>query len=240
MSGNAVAIYKMDKVKQSSDKILELASLVSRSKKPVKVYPVPILLEVNSLLASYTIPGMRVEGTTYDVPTFSALKGAMESIYKHPGAEMIPTAVFIHSPIKKERMLLRNEKHFGGMRSRECLTNVRYTIVAYLVETDDMRNPNGLTWHFKDFLQYAKNGCGREFPYLGTMEAPMYFRPITEMEIKPTQPIARDLGFMPLTPDYTKKYDPDLVCRHLTIENGVIEYTKGAWFRCYESSVSAG
>ena len=181
MSGNAVAIYKMDKVKQSSDKILELASLVSRSKKPVKVYPVPILLEVNSLLASYTIPGMRVEGTTYDVPTFSALKGAMESIYKHPGAEMIPTAVFIHSPIKKERMLLRNEKHFGGMRSRECLTNVRYTIVAYLVETDDMRNPNGLTWHFKDFLQYAKNGCGREFPYLGTMETPMYFRPITEM-----------------------------------------------------------
>ena len=37
-----------------------------------------------------------------------------------------------------------------------------------------------------------------------------------------------------------KKYDPDLVCRHLTIENGVIEYTKGTWFRCYESSVSAG
>ena len=68
----------------------------------------------------------------------------------------------------------------------------------------------------------------------------MYFHPITEMEIKPTQPITRDLGFMPLTPDYTKKYDPDLVCRHLTIENGVIEYTKGDWFRCYESSVSAG
>lgn len=58
---------------------MELASLVSRSKKPVKVYPVPILLEVNSLLASYTIPGMRVEGTTYDVPTFSALKGAGQS-----------------------------------------------------------------------------------------------------------------------------------------------------------------
>ena len=74
------------KSRESSDKILELASLVSRSKKLVKVYPVPILLEVNSLLASYTIPGMRVEGTTYDVPTFSALKGAMESIYKHPGA----------------------------------------------------------------------------------------------------------------------------------------------------------
>ena len=126
------------------------------------------------------------------------------------------------------------------MRSRECLTNVRYTIVAYLVETDNMRNPNGLTWHFKDFLQYAKNSCGREFPYLGTMEAPMYFHPITDMEIKPTQPITRDLGFMPLTPDYTKKYDPDLVCRHLTIENGVIEYTKGNCFRCYESSVSAG
>lgn len=63
---------------------------------------------------------------------------------------------------------------------------------------------------------------------------------LVKTTMMPVEPITRDLGFMPLTPDYTKKYDPDLVCRHLTIENGVIEYTKGDWFRCYESSVSAG
>jgi len=33
---------------------------------------------------------------------------------------------------------------------------------------------------------------------------------------------------------YTKPKDPDLVCRHLTIENGIIDFTKGEYFHCYE------
>ena len=44
--------------------------------------------------------------------------------------------------------------------------------------------------------------------------------------------VADTLGVF--TEDYTKPKDPDLVCRHLTIENGIIDFTKGEYFHCYE------
>lgn len=53
-------------------------------------------------------------------------------------------------------------------------------------------------------------------------------------------PITSDLCNMPLTPDYTNEFEPDLVCRHLRIENGVIDFTKGEYFRCYGYSECAG
>ena len=95
-------------IEQKDSEILELAGFADRNRKAREVHSEPIFVQVNSKLAAYTIPGMRSEGTTYDVPTYSALKGAMDSIYKHVGMEAIPTAVYIHSPIKKTRILLRN------------------------------------------------------------------------------------------------------------------------------------
>ena len=52
--------------------------------------------------------------------------------------EAIPTAVYIHSPIKKTRILLRNIESVEGMRSRECLTDVCYTVVVRIVRMDNM------------------------------------------------------------------------------------------------------
>lgn len=183
---------------------------------------------------------MRSEGTTYDVPTYSALKGAMDSIYKHVGMEAIPTAVYIHSPIKKTRILLRNIENIEGMRSRECLTDVCYTVVVRIVRMDNMALESDLTVQYRNFLEYASDSCGMGYPYLGVMETPMYFHPVTEAEILPTLPITSDLCNMPLTPDYTNEFEPDLVCRHLRIENGVIDFTKGEYFRCYGYSECAG
>lgn len=229
----------MSTLNQYNDNILMLAELANKTIKPVQVYPETILLEVNSKIASYTIPGMRVESTTYDVPTYSALKGALDSIYKHKGAEAIPTAVYIHSPIQKTRMPLRNLKKIEGLRSRECLTDVCYTIVVHIVQMNNMRMEAGLEKHYHKFLECASGSCGMGFPFLGIMETPMYFRLVTDDKIRDTQPISKDLGFMPLTPDYTKKNDPNLICRHLSIENGVIDYTKGELIYCYESSKRA-
>lgn len=106
-------------IEQKDSEILELAGFADRNRKAREVHSEPIFVQVNSKLAAYTIPGMRSEGTTYNVPTYSALKGAMDSIYKHVGMEAIPTAVYIHSPIKKTRILLRNIENIEGMRSRE-------------------------------------------------------------------------------------------------------------------------
>lgn len=227
-------------IEQKDSEILELAGFADRNRKAREVYSEPIFVQVNSKLAAYTIPGMRSEGTTYDVPTYSALKGAMDSIYKHVGMEAIPTAVYIHSPIKKTRILLRNIENIEGMRSRECLTDVCYTVVVRIVRMDNMALESNLTVQYRNFLEYASDSCGMGYPYLGVMETPMYFHPVTEAEIIPTLPITSDLCNMPLTPDYTNKIEPDLVCRHLRIENGVIDFTKGEYFRCYGYSECAG
>ena len=242
MSSNSRCQEEMEIIQQNSNEIMELASLANDNIKPTYVYPEPILLQLTSKLASYTIPGMRMESTTYDVPTYSALKGALDSIYKHKGAEAIPTAVYIHSPIKKTRIPLRNitgkdvQQDIRGMRSRECLTDVCYTVVVYIVAMSNMRNPYGLKEHYDKFLEYASGSCGMGFPFLGVMETPMYFRVVLENEIPPTQPITLDLGYMPLMSNYTAKRDPALICRHLQIENGVVDYTKGEKFCCYGHS----
>lgn len=176
----------------------------------------------------------------FNVPTYSALKGAMDSIYKHVGMEAIPSAVYIHSPVKKTRILLRNIENIGRIRSRECLTDVCYTVAVRIVRMDNMHAENSLTEQYRNFLEYVSDSCGMGYPYLGVMETPMYFHPIKEAEILPTLSITADLCNMPLTPDYTNKFEPDLVCRHLRIENGVIDFTKGEYFRCYGYSECTG
>lgn len=215
-------------------KIMENAELINRNHKAIRVYPKPIILEVDSKFAGFTIPGMRVEGVTYEVPTFSALKGAIDAIYWHPGVETIPTAVYIHNPIKKERITQNGYNEGRGQRSRECLVNVRYTIIVYLVQMNTMQEGMNLDKYYEMLTKYINGGCGNKVPYLGIAMDPMNFKLINSDDIKPTQPFNEDLGFMPFTEDYTKPKDPDLVCRHLTIENGIIDFTKGEYFHCYE------
>ena len=130
-------------------KIMENAELINRNHKAIRVYPKPIILEVDSKFAGFTIPGMRVEGVTYEVPTFSALKGAIDAIYWHPGVETIPTAVYIHNPIKKERITQNGYNEGRGQRSRECLVNVRYTIIVYLVQMNTMQEGMNLDKYYK-------------------------------------------------------------------------------------------
>ena len=215
-------------------KIMENAELINRNHKAIRVYPKPIILEVDTKFAGFTIPGMRVEGVTYEVPTFSALKGAIDAIYWHPGVETIPTAVYIHNPIKKERITQNGYNEGRGQRSRECLVNVRYTIIVYLVQMNTMQEGMNLDKYYEMLTKYINGGCGNKVPYLGIAMDPMNFKLINSDDIKPTQPFNEDLGVMPFTEDYTKPKDPDLVCRHLTIENGIIDFTKGEYFHCYE------
>lgn len=115
-----------------------------------------------------------------------------------------------------------------------------HDLVVRIVRMDNMALESDLTVQYRNFLEYASDSCGMGYPYLGVMETPMYFHPVTEAEILPTLPITSDLCNMPLTPDYTNKFEPDLVCRHLRIENGVIDFTKGEYFRCYGYSECAG
>lgn len=136
--------------------------------------------------------------------------------------------------IKKERITQNGYNEGRGQRSRECLVNVRYTIIVYLVQMNTMQEGMNLDKYYEMLTKYINGGCGNKVPYLGIAMDPMNFKLINSDDIKPTQPFNEDLGFMPFTEDYTKPKDPDLVCRHLTIENGIIDFTKGEYFHCYE------
>lgn len=48
-----------------------------------------------------------------------------------------------------------------------------------------------------------------------------------------TQPITEDLGNMRFASDYTDKYNPIPICRHMKIKNGVVNLLEGEWYRCY-------
>ena len=46
-----------------------------------------ILMEVRGPMACFTRPEMKTERVSYDVPTPSAARGMIESVYYHPGLQ---------------------------------------------------------------------------------------------------------------------------------------------------------
>lgn len=77
-----------------------------------------IQLEVWGPYALFTRGEMKVERVSYDVPTPSAARGIVESIYLHPGMRWVIRRIYILNPIEFTT-IRRNEvksKILGGHR----------------------------------------------------------------------------------------------------------------------------
>ena len=113
-----------------------------------------IQLEVWGPYALFTRGEMKVERASYDVPTPSAARGIVESIYLHPGMRWVIRRIYVLNPIEFTT-IRRNEvksKILGGtamriaqskedepylvttkqivQRASMVLTNVHYVIEA--------------------------------------------------------------------------------------------------------------
>ena len=187
-----------------------------------------VLMEVWGLTACFTRPEMKTERVSYDVPTPSAARGMIESIYYHPGLKWTIDRIWVLNPIQFMN-LRRNEvsskisasnvmqEANGGkqscivttqdiqQRATMMLKNVRYVIEAHFDMTDKA-NASDNPGKFQDIVKRRlRKGACYAAPYLGTRECTEHFRLWEGGAIEGINE-TRDLGYMLYDMDYS---DPE-------------------------------
>ena len=187
-----------------------------------------VLMEVWGLTACFTRPEMKTERVSYDVPTPSAARGMIESIYYHPGLKWTIDRIWVLNPIRFMN-LRRNEvsskisasnvmqEANGGKRScivttqdiqqraTMMLKDVRYVIEAHFDMTDKA-NASDNPGKFQDIVKRRlRKGACYAAPYLGTRECTAHFRLWEGGAIEGIDE-TRDLGYMLYDMDYS---DPE-------------------------------
>ncbi len=205
-----------------------------------------VKMEIWGDRALFTRPEMKVERVSYDLPTPSAARGMLESVYYHPGLTWRVDRIYVMNPIQFTNVRrnevdtkilasdLRNAMQ-GGKKPLEIVTsnsiqqraammlqNVHYVIEAHFDMTDKATasdNPG----KFQDIIKRRlKRGQCYSQPYLGCRECTAHFGLWENEEIE-TIPETKDLGFMLFDMDYS---DPE----HITpmffrakMVNGVVD-----------------
>lgn len=184
-----------------------------------------IKMEVWGEYACFTRPEMKVERVSYDVPTPSAARGMVESVYYHPGLKWHVDKIYVCKPIRFTN-ILRNEvaskisarnvlTEANGkkrsyidrnadiqQRATTMLRDVHYVIEAHF-EMTDKANPSDNPGKFQDIVKRRlRSGQAYMQPYLGCRECTAHFR-LWEGGDIPTIDETRDLGYMIFDMDYS-------------------------------------
>ena len=206
-----------------------------------------ILAEFWGPTALFTRPEMKTERVSYDVPTASAARGMIESVYFHPGLRWKIDRIWVCAPIQFINVR-RNEvsskilassvmtEANGGkpgrivtaqdiqQRASMMLRDVRYVIEAHF-EMTDKASPSDNPGKFQDIVKRRlKKGACYSTPYLGCRECTAHFG-LWEgaQEDIPAIDETRDLGYMLYDMDYS---DPENITPRFTrvrMEHGLID-----------------
>ena len=206
-----------------------------------------ILAEFWGPTALFTRPEMKTERVGYEVPTASAARGMIESVYYHPGLRWKIDKIWVCAPIQFINVR-RNEvsskilassvmtEANGGkpgrivtaqdiqQRASMMLRDVRYVIEAHF-EMTDKANPSDNPGKFQDIVKRRlKKGACYSTPYLGCRECTAHFGlwEGAEEDI-PAIDETRDLGYMLYDMDYS---DPENITPRFTrvkMEHGLID-----------------
>lgn len=207
-----------------------------------------IRLEVWGKYALFSRPELKVERVSYDVPTPSAARGLVESIYFHPGLKWNIRKIYVLSPIKftnirrnevKGKILApdvrsaimgsKSDLYIAAsqqivQRAAMVLQDVHYVIEAEF-EMTDKAAPGDNPGKFQDIItrRMAKGQCFHT-PYFGCREFPANFRPWVGGSV-PTIPETKDLGIMLYDFDYSDPANITPLYFHAKLENGVMNTT---------------
>ena len=204
-----------------------------------------VLMEVWGPTACFTRPEMKTERVSYDVPTPSAARGMIESIYYHPGLKWTIDRIWVLKPIQFMN-LRRNEvsskisasnvmqEANGGkqscivttqdiqQRAAMMLKDVRYVIEAHFDMTDKA-NASDNPGKFQDIVKRRlRKGACYAAPYLGTRECTAHFRLWEGGEIEGIDE-TRDLGYMLYDMDYSDSEHIQPMFFHAKMEHGCID-----------------
>ena len=213
-----------------------------------------IQLEVWGAYALFSRPELKVERVSYDVPTPSAARGIVESVYYHPGLRWYIDRIHVLNPIRfvsirrnevTDKISGRNVRQAaqgGGQplylvtsqkivqRSSLLLQDVHYVIEAHFDMTDKAA-PSDNPGKFQDIVtRRMERGQCFHTPYFGCREFPVSFRRWPGGPI-PTIDETRDLGLMLYDFDYS---DPAAITPtyfRARLEHGVLNTQNCEVFR---------
>ena len=206
-----------------------------------------IKMEVWGEYACFTRPEMKVERVIYDVPTPSAARGMVESVYYHPGLKWHVDKIYVCKPIRFTN-ILRNEvaskisarnvlTEANGkkrsyidrntdiqQRATTMLRDVHYVIEAHF-EMTDKANPSDNPGKFQDIVKRRlRSGQAYMQPYLGCRECTAHFR-LWEGGDIPTIDETRNLGYMLYDMDYSEPENIQPMFFRAQMVHGVIDLT---------------
>lgn len=206
-----------------------------------------IKMEVWGEYACFTRPEMKVERVSYDVPTPSAARGMVESVYFHNGLRWIIDRIYVCKPIRFTN-ILRNEvaskisarnvlTEANGkkrsyidrnadiqQRATTMLRDVHYVIEAHF-EMTDKANPSDNPGKFQDIVKRRlRSGQAYMQPYLGCRECTAHFR-LWEGGDIPTIDETRDLGYMLYDMEYSDPENIQPMFFRAQMVHGVIDLT---------------
>ena len=213
-----------------------------------------IQLEVWGAYALFSRPKLKVERVSYNVPTPSAARGIVESVYYHPGLRWYIDRIHVLNPIRfvsirrnevTDKISGRNVRQAaqgGGQplylvtsqkivqRSSLLLQDVHYVIEAHF-EMTDKAAPSDNPGKFQDIVtRRMERGQCFHTPYFGCREFPVSFRRWPGGPI-PTIDETRDLGLMLYDFDYS---DPAAIIPtyfRARLEHGVLNTQNCEVFR---------
>ncbi len=213
-----------------------------------------IQLEVWGAYALFSRPELKVERVSYDVPTPSAARGIVESVYYHPGLRWYIDRIHVLNPIRfvgirrnevTDKISGRNVRQAAQgcgqplylvtsqkivQRSSLLLQDVHYVIEAHF-EMTDKAAPSDNPGKFQDIVtRRMERGQCFHTPYFGCREFPVSFRRWPGGPI-PTIDETRDLGLMLYDFDYS---DPAAITPtyfRARLEHGVLNTQNCEVFR---------
>ena len=213
-----------------------------------------VRMEVWGDYAIFSRPECKAERMSYDVPTPSAARGMLESVFYHPGLRYSIDKIYIMSPIRftnirrnevKSKLLASSVRSAiqGDARSLYIATSqdiqqraslmlrdVHYVIEAHFDMTE-RANPSDNPGKFQDIIKRRlRRGQAYSQPYLGCRECTAHFGLWEGGEI-PTIPETRDLGLVLYDMDYTDLNNITPMFFHAKMVNGVVDVANCEVFR---------
>lgn len=205
-----------------------------------------IQLEVWGPYALFSRPELKVERVSYDVPTPSAARGLVESIYYHPGLRWQIDRIYIMNPIRfvsvrrnevTDKISARNVRQAaqGGaqplylaapqaivQRSSLLLQDVHYVIEAHFDMTARAA-PSDNPGKFQDIVtRRMERGQCYSMPYFGCREFTASFRRWPGGPV-PTIDESRELGLMLYDFDYSDPQNITPTYFRARLEHGVLD-----------------
>lgn len=201
--------------------------------------------------ACFSMPELKTERYSYDIPTPSALRGMISAIYWHPSIEWKINKIYILNPIRSERIkrneigktipLINNaETAFSSViianqhiqqRAARILRDVHYVVSASFIMTDKAYpedNPDKISAIVNRRLEHGS--CFTQ-PYFGCREFSSAFRKWPEKEPIKTISDNRDFGLMLYDLDYSNPSDIRPMYYHAIMKNGIVDVSNAEVFR---------